>query len=92
MILKSLVKPTLDSVWINYCDLALPENSRQLTHKSVVDLSEPVVKALDYIKETKKACATIVGLKFDENSEKILGHFVALVACLRSVFPSSISH
>ena len=89
MQLKDLIQPTLDSVWIQFTDIAVGKNI-QLTHKTAVDLSDLVVHALkEYDKVASGGRRAIVGLKFDEDSEKILGHFIALVACLRSVFCST---
>ncbi len=88
MQLKDLIQPTLDSVWIHFTDIAAGKNI-QLTHKTAVDLSDPVVQALKEYDKVVSGGRVIVGLKFDEDSEKILGHFIALVACLRSVFCST---
>ncbi len=88
MQLKDLIQPTLDSVWIHFNDIAAGKNI-QLTHKTAVDLSDPVVQALKEYDKVASGGRAIVGLKFDEDSEKILGHFIALVACLRSVFCST---
>jgi len=88
MQLKDLIKPTLDSVWIHFADIAAGKNI-QLTHRAAVDLSDAVVYALTEYKGVAGGRRVIVGLKFDEDSEKILGHFIALLACLRSVFCST---
>lgn len=89
MQLKDLIKPTLDSIWIHFADIAAGKNI-QLTHRAAVDLSDAVVYALTEYKGVAGGRRAIVGLKFDEDSEKVLGHFIALVACLRSVFCSTI--
>lgn len=91
MLLWDLVKSTFedrsDSVWIDFCDLTTANNNKQLKFKDVFELSEILILELSRRKGEKgrNNRSTIVGLWFDQNSENILGHFVALIACLRSV-------
>ena len=102
MKLWDLVKTTFedypDSVWIHYCDAINSKNNQQLKFKTVFELSDLVIQQL-LLSKKKKANhreiegnnrCNIVGLWFDQSSDNILGHFVALVACLRSVFYSEI--
>ena len=84
MNLRDLVQHSLekypDNVWIRYRDLSAEVNDRELTFSAVDELSSQVCEEL----RKQERCG--VALLFDQNSERVIGHFVSLIAVLRSVF------
>ncbi len=66
-----------NKTWIKYCDLSESKNNFSLTFQFIFDISKEISD------ELAELPGCIVGLLFDEESESIVGQFIALLSVLR---------